>query len=346
MSIATPQFFDSESDVPSDAIRVDALGSAIRELFYIDNPSIAKGSPEASEAIDAYIQSRTTGRTWVYLPWSKTAILLPDENTYFRLRTARNKDLISEKEQLQYREAVVGIAGLSVGSTALSSIVRTGGPKRIKIADHDVVEITNLNRMNASLRDLSMNKTQVAAQCAWEIDPFAQITQYQLGLTVEQLQEFVHGDTPLTVFVDEMDDIPLKFESRLVCKQFGVPVVMATDNGDGAIVDVERFDLERDRPIFHGRVDSSVAKSAKSRAEFIAAARAIIDPTLFSHRQAASLEQIGKTLAGVPQLGSAASIAGTAVAYAVRQIATGAPLPSGRYIISCEQSFSSPARES
>jgi len=338
--MSSPQFFTDESRVPASALRVDSFTSSIAELFFIDNPTIAKGSAESSAQVESYVSSTAVKKLWIYLPWCNTAILLPEENVYFRLRTARNKNLISESEQNTYRDSVVGIAGLSVGSTALSSIVRTGGPKQIKIADPDIVEITNLNRMNATIGDLGSNKTQVAAQSVWEIDPFAQVTQCVQGLSMELLPEFIGGDTPLDVFIDEMDDIKLKFESRLVCKQLGIPVVMATDNGDGAIVDIERFDIETDRPIFHGRVDPSVAQSAKTRFEFIEAAKAIIDSSLFSERQADSLSQIGTTLSGVPQLGSAAVIAGAAVAYATRQICVGAPLPSGRYVLSCESTFS------
>ena len=122
-----------------------------------------------------------------------------------------------------------------------------------------------------------------------------------------------------------------------------MPVVMATDNGDGVIVDVERFDIEPERPIFHGRVDPAIADTAKTRAEFIAAASAIIDPAYFTERQTLSLSNIGKTLSGVAQIGSAVAIAGAAISYVVRQIAIGADMPSGRYVISCEQAFGAAA---
>ncbi|MCR4325648.1 MAG: hypothetical protein NUV59_02480, partial [Patescibacteria group bacterium] len=63
------------------------------------------------------------------------------------------------------------------------------------------------------------------------------------------------------------------------------------------------------------------------------------DVDYFTKRQLESVRRVGKTLSGVPQLGTAAAIAGAAAAYVVRRIAVGAEMPSGRYVLSCEQAF-------
>jgi len=75
------------------------------------------------------------------------------------------------------------------------------------------------------------------------------------------------------------------------------------------------------------------------RKQFVNLSSKIIDPALFTERQQKSILEIGKSLSGVPQLGTAAAIAGAAVAYTVRQIANEEDLPSGRYVLGCEQTF-------
>ena len=65
----------------------------------------------------------------------------------------------------------------------------------------------------------------------------------------------------------------------------------------------------------------------------------IIDPTYFTARQQQSILAIGKRLSGVAQLGTAASIAGAAIAYVVRRIANKEEMPSGRYVMGCEPTF-------
>jgi len=319
---------------------VDAFAGQICELFFIEHPDVEHD--EKGKGLAKKFSSATTLEpVWIHLPWKSTLVRCVPEDTYFRLRTARNRDLITAEEQGAYRAATVGIAGLSVGSTALASLTATGGPKHIKLADPDTVETTNLNRIRATLTDSNENKAVVAARNTWEVDPFAEIELWTEGLSEDTLKRFIN-DPKLTVFVDEMDDIPLKFACRTACKKARVPVVMATDNEDGAVIDVERFDLEPERPIFHGRVQVADNATPTSRAHFVGIANEIIDIDHFSKRQLQSLKEVGVTLPGIPQLGTGASIAGAAIAYAVRAITTGKEMPSGRYLIDCQHAFSKP----
>ncbi len=335
--IQKPVFYKSETDLPRGIKKVDAMESATRELFFIENPTIRKDNPNLKNLQEKYISEKNIEGVWVYYPWHKIAVHIPPEDIYFRLRTARNRDLITEKEQRVYRNAVVGIAGLSVGSSILSTVVMTGGPKTIKIADPDFIEITNLNRIRAKLTDVLENKTHVAAREVWELDPFADLHMWDKGIQKDELETFVSGKPKLDVFIDEMDNIEMKIRSRLVCRELGVPVVMATDNGDGLILDVERHDLEKKYPIFHGNIEEKELKSSDP-GQFIKMAVRIIDPAYFTERQQQSILQIGKTLPSVAQLGTAATVAGAAVAYAVRRIANKEHLPSGRYVVGFEGS--------
>lgn len=335
MSTQKPVTYFSRDDAPSDARIVDLLRNAQEELFFVEHPEKKKTDPAAQDECREYLKKEIAS-VWVHYTRENIVFRIPDEETYFRLRTARNRDLITKEEQAAYRSVRVGIAGLSVGSTAFSTIVATGGSKNIKIADFDTIEITNLNRIRADLFDVGANKADVAARDAWELDPFLDIEVWSKGVAVEQLPEFVSSPR-LDVFVDEMDDIRVKINARKVCKEHGIPVVMATDNGDSVILDIERFDLEPERPIFHGRVEIDEAELINmDRAKFIELANRIIDVSYFTPRQWESIQKIGKTLSGVPQIATAASIAGAAVAYAVRMIACKQPLPSGRYVLGCD----------
>lgn len=334
-----PLIFKSESELPTGSKRISFRKEALRELFFIEYPELHEKIPGIEEKISEYNAQSPVSFVWVFYTDINTAVEIPEENMYFKLRTARNRNLITADEQFSYRDATIGIAGLSVGSAALAMLVATGGPKRLKIADPDTIEITNLNRIRAHVIDLGKNKTLVAARDAWRLDPFLEIETWENGVAPNTLERFV-GAPRLDALVDEMDDIGLKIRVRNACSKARVPVVMATDNGDSVIVDVERFDEEPERPIFHGRVHISEEELQNiDRTMFIKLANEVIDVSYFTPRQYESILQIGKTLSGVPQLGSAASIAGAAVAYAVRQITTKAPLPSGRYVFGCDDGF-------
>lgn len=335
-----PRFYKRKTALPPGTKTIDTLLSAYSELFYIEHPQVSKNNPQATILLKKYLEKTKMSGVWVYYPKIKTALHIPTEKVYFRLRTARNRNLILEAQQEKYRQAVVGIAGLSVGSAVVASLVATGGPKFLKIADPDVIEITNLNRMRATLFHVGRNKAEAAAEQVWEIDPFAKVEVWEKGIHEKDLKKFLIKKPRLDVCVDEMDDIVMKIAIRLSCRTARIPVVMATDNGDSIIVDIERFDLEPERALFHGKVNIAESKLTRlTRRQFIELSTKIIDPNYFTTQQQSSILAIGTELAGIPQLGTAAAIAGAAVSYVVRKIVTGEKLPSGRYVMGCESTF-------
>ena len=341
MATQRPQFFLREEELPAGTAAIDAFESALTELFFIRNPRLKKGMPEAAESLADFLSSHGIRPVWVHYPWRNVAVRTVPEELYFELRTARNRNLITKEEQKNYRNLTVGIAGLSVGSAVLSSLVASGGPKRIKIADPDIIEITNLNRIRACLLDAGLNKTAVAARNVWELDPFAELYIWENGVGEDTLEDFIGSDPRLDIFIDQMDALHLKFLAREICRAHKIPLVMATDNGDGVIVDVERFDQEPKQPIFHGRLENIKSTDVKNldRKRWLEIAVKIVGLENHPPRMRESLGEIGKTIAGVPQLGTSAALAGAAVSFAMRRIANRQAMPSGGYRIDLDQIF-------
>jgi hypothetical protein len=334
-----PRIFSDKKDAPANAKIVDAFSVALRELFFIDNPQFKKEMPAVELEIQKYIQVNKIPDLWIYYSEINTLVRCLPEEEYFKLRTARNRDLISKEEQINYRNTIVGVAGLSVGSSVISALVMSGGPKVMKISDFDCVEVSNLNRIRARLYDINLNKTEVAAREVWSLDPFAEIDLYPEGINNQNIEKFISGDPKINIFVDAMDSIELKIRARLICKKNGVPVVMATDNGDSVILDVERFDLEPEREIFHGLLGKTedINTEVADYKTWLNFAARIIGPEYLTEAMQESVLKIGKSLANVPQLGPTALISGSACTFAIRRIANHMPLNSGRFILSLEE---------
>ncbi len=337
--IVQPTILTDKADVPPGATLIESFDSSLKELFFIRNPHLKKPMPEAQEPLQAFLANHGIPEIWIYYPSRNVVLHTVAEKEYLELRTARNKNIILESEQIAYRNLSVGIAGLSVGSAVIRSIVLTGGPQRIKIADFDTLEISNLNRLNASIFDLGKNKTQIAADYVWSLDPFADLVLFEQGMTVENMSDFLSGNPKLDIFIDEMDSIDLKIKSRLMARELHIPVVMATDNGDGIILDVERFDEESERPIFHGLIDDLDPEhlGAIDYKTWLKLATRIVGFEYLPPRMQESIVSIGKVIAGVPQLGTSAEIAGAAISLVLRRIASKLSMPSGRYMISLEE---------
>lgn len=340
MNQGRPIIYSKKEAVPAGLPVIEVYENSLEELFFLVHPQFKKTTPEIEKKKKNFLKSHKIGEVWIYYPWKELVVHAPEEKVYFQLRTARNQNIITTSEQRNYRKLKVGVAGLSVGSYVLSSLVLSGGPQTIKIADFDVIEITNLNRIRAGLPDVGKNKTRIAAREVWELDPFADLYLWEEGLNKDKLQDFIASDPTLEVFIDEIDDINLKINSRLICKKQKIPVLMATDNGDSIILDVERFDEEPARPIFHGLMgdlQKSVGDNKYDYQKWLELANKIVGPEFLTRRMKESLHAVGQTLPAIPQLGTTAAMAGAAISFVVRRIANKQAIPSGRYIVSLEE---------
>lgn len=331
--ISAPELIKEKQQLPSGAAVSDYYSLAIRELFFVRNPCEKKDDPVSEKKCLDFIAENSDGGIWVYFPWRNEAISLPPEDIFFELKTARNRHLITKEEQNALRKIRLGVAGMSVGSSVIHALVLGGGPKRIKIADFDDMEITNTNRLRASVLDLGKNKTEIAARSLWEMDPFLEIELWRGGVKAEDADSFV-GDSPLDMIVDEVDSLPVKIALRKAAKKHKIPLFMATDFDDGVIVDVERHDLNPETEFFNGRVSEEEISlvDGGDKKIWLNLAGKIIGDEVLSERMKKSLGEIGISISGVPQLGVSSALAGAALSYAIAGVAAGKVLNSGRYV--------------
>jgi molybdopterin/thiamine biosynthesis adenylyltransferase len=332
-----PLFYKTKPKFKNKIKFIDVYPSAVKELFFLNNLQIKKGSTDAEKKLSDY----KVKDAWIYYKEQNILVHTVNEKDYFKLRTSRNREIITSEEQNNFRNLTVGIAGLSVGSAILHTLVKSGGPKNLKIADYDSLEATNLNRITANLLDLGQNKTLIAAKAVYELDPYANLKTFPKGLGKKNLKDFILSKPKLNVFIDAMDNFSLKIYARELCKKHHIPVIMATDNGFGVILDIERFDLEPNRQIFHGRLKqyNSTNLNSLDFKGWLNLAIQLIGPENFSEGIKRSLKHLGKTIPSIPQLGLAANLAGGAVTTALIKLANKQKLSSGRYLINLEKTF-------
>jgi tRNA threonylcarbamoyladenosine dehydratase len=331
---------------PEAGIRlVDAWTTALPELASLDLPHLSPGTTDAKASLDEYVAAVWTeanveaASRYVLFPWRSTIVRLPEAEVFWRLRTARNRYLIDEGEQRKWSAAFIGIAGLSVGAAVLAACSLTGA-RRFRLAEGDTLGPTNLNRLTGSVCDLGEPKLTLAMRRTFEGDPYSDLEAFPAGYTPGTADAFIGtGSTErLTVLVEEMDDLALKVDIRFKAREARVPVVMVTDNGDNAILDVERFDLDSGYPLFHGLAGDLATNPAdlNDPVQRVNVASAIVGAKI-TPRTRFSLTQVGRTLPSWPQLGTAATAGGAVGALAARYIACGVPLPSGRYRVDLDE---------
>jgi molybdopterin/thiamine biosynthesis adenylyltransferase len=264
---------------------------------------------------------------YVYYPWRRTVVRMVGPQAFPVIRLDRNRNRITRMEQDRLRTQRIGIVGLSAGHSIAATLALEGLCGELRLADSDEVELTNLNRLPASVLDVGLNKAVLGARRVAEIDPYLSVQVLPEGISRENIEEFVSG---LDVLVDECDSIDMKLLLREVARRHRVPVVM--ESSDRGMLDVERFDREPDRPILHNLLPGVSASKLASLPllQKIPYVIDIVDPNQGSARGAASLAEIGRTLSTWPQLAADVTLGGATVAAVVRRLGLGEPLPSGR----------------
>ncbi len=312
----------------------------LKDLFEIRHPHLykkgTKGEIESFKS-DFLKEKPENSGFWIYYPWLKTAYLCPPEEVYFEIITARNKTLVSDFEQKEFYKFKVGIVGMSVGQSAALMLVRSGGARNLKIADPDTIDPSNLNRIHVGIPAIGRPKIDVVAERIFETNPYINLKKYNQGLLLNNLDGFFNDDFKLNVVVDACDDIEIKIAIRKQAKKLGVPVLMVTDIGDGALVDIERFDLDNKLPIFHGRVEEEV--KIKSQLDFMKVGMKIIDPDNLSLNTIMAMSAVGKEIPSHPQLGTSAYFSGVVMSYVIRRLSAGEIFPAKRIFVDLEAYF-------
>ena len=277
------------------------------------------------------------GARWVYYPWRRAVVRLLAPRSFSTLRLDRNRNKLTRAEQARQRSLRIGVVGLSAGHSIAHVIAMEGLAGELRLADFDTLELSNLNRIPASVLDLGINKAVVAARRIAEIDPYLRVVVEPEGIRPDNLGAFLEG---LDIVIEECDSLDMKFLVREAARDLRIPVLMETS--DRGVLDVERFDLEPDRPIFHGLLgdmDSSKL-SGLSQAQKAPFVIRIVGAREASSRGAASLLEVGQTITGWPQLGSEVTLGAATIAAAVRRIGLAGELPSGRVRFDVEEILS------
>ena len=322
----------------------DDYREQLHELFAVKNPTRVY-TPTFEKEFSRFLALLEKQKPlwqhgrWVYFPWLSTLVHILEDADFQKVRTARNRNLITQEEQKRFYDAVVGIGGLSVGNSVATTIVLQGGARHIRLADHDTLALSNTNRVRAGVQNLGLRKVEVTARQIYEINPYAKVDIFPDGLTPKNIKRFFDGPPKLDIVIDELDNLAVKYLIREQARRTKIAVVMAADNGDNAVVDIERYDLRPKMPFFHGRM-GRVSYERLANLDKFGIGKMItkhIGAENVTERMQGSLLEMGKTIVSWPQLGGAALLNGAAVAYCVRRILNKQPIESNRSLISLDE---------
>jgi tRNA A37 threonylcarbamoyladenosine dehydratase len=308
---------------------VDAFSSQIKELFLIKNPKYAgPRKEEGYKTKEFIIFSKKMEKKYVYVfyPWNSSLIKTVQKDDYLELKTNRNRNLITKKEQIELRNSKIAVFGMSVGSNIALVLTQAGISNEIILSDFDILENTNLNRIVAGIHQIGINKCIIAARHIYEDNPFAKVNILPHGVYKQDIEKLLKQGK-VDLIVDEVDNINVKIDIRILSQKYKVPVLMVTDNGDGVVLHIERYDLAhkkilgKEKAYFESFLSSDFPK--EKIAELIISDIVGGVEKVDKRMHASVAEVLAKKLVSWPQLGSASLLAGVVATYAAKQIILG-----------------------
>lgn len=326
------------NDLPM-LVKVDEIESQVSELIKLRNPNKLFTKEELSIQVEEFfeIHGRHDYGNWVFYPWKNTLVHVLPEMEFIQVRTIRNQYKITPSEQERLSQKKIGIVGLSVGQSIAMALALERGCGELRLADFDVLELTNMNRIRASITDLGQKKSTIAAREILEIDPYLKVTIFEEGINEDNIEDFFSRGGELDLVVDECDSLDIKILLRLIAKKKRIPVIM--DTSDRGMLDIERFDLEPEREIFHGFMGNVDYRNLKnlSMKEKVTFGLKITGLETLSPRMKASLMEINQSISSWPQLASAVFLGGALGSHTARNILLDQMTDSGRFYVDLDE---------
>ncbi|MET0387425.1 MAG: Rv1355c family protein [Polyangiales bacterium] len=323
---------------------IDTLPTQLADLARVRKKRKQLAAADLAAEIDLVLEGSPLHEfgNWVHFPWRHQLVRLLPEAPFRQLRWDRNQYKIAADEQRLLASKTILVVGLSVGRTALLNLVQEGIGTHFRLCDFDHLDISNLNRLRGSVADIGVNKVVLAAREVFEQDPYLDVAIYPQGASADNLEEVFPATVDL--LVEECDDLCMKLWLRERARALRVPVIMETS--DRGMLDIERFDREPERPVFHGLVADLEARSlqgltTRQRVPFVLR---ILDTERLSVRLSSSLAEVEESISTWPQLASSVSLGGALVCDAARRILLGTHQVSGRYYVDLDELLREDAR--
>ncbi len=325
---------------------VDIYENQLTELFEITHPQFLHTSiytAKRSEFVKSKLKDKSKlNGNWVYFPWSGILVHMVNKNDYEILITNRNKNLITSKEQKKLSEAVIGVTGLSIGSNVVITLIHSGIGSTMKLADKDTLQTSNLNRVITGVWSIGDHKLDIVCKKAYEVNPYIDLIRFESGLNENNLIEFVTATPKPNLIIELMDDFKMKIRLRQLCRSNRIPVLMMTNLGDSILVDVDRYDLDDQLPLFPGQAEElidDILNKDLTPEDMKTYAVLLVGKRNVPQRAIESITEIGKTLVGRPQLMSTITVASGVASFIARRIILGKSVKNGRKIVKFDKVF-------
>ena len=139
-------------------------------------------------------------------------------------RFARTEMLVGSAALARLAGASVAVFGIGgVGSYAAEALARAG-VGRLTLVDHDVIDVTNINRqIHALTETVGAAKTETMARRIRSINPACAVREISAFYQPEAAEQFF--PEPYDYVLDAVDTVTAKIDLAVQCHRRGIPLI-------------------------------------------------------------------------------------------------------------------------
>ena len=357
-----PQIFDASVEQEREQLETlrsgrevvfehDTIKDQLRELLATRDPAACEADRRLEQIrLEAAAQGYLDGASaqeygrWIYYPWSRRLVHLLPPQEYAELRSDRNRPRIEEQQQLDLARASIGIVGLSVGSSTALTLALEGVGGHFRLADHDELSLSNMNRLRTGVHNIGVPKAVMAAREMFEINPYLDIVCFHEGIHAANVERFLVLDgQALDLVIEECDEFEVKLLVREAAKARRIPVLMETS--DRGMVDLENYRDVADQEVFEGRLQGVTSTTVGDRDKVELGLEVLGEKNISEDLSEALVEMAQGKLTNWPQLASAVTLGGAVNTDVARRLLLGELCCSGRFYVDLEQIIRCPEPE-
>lgn len=142
---------------------------------------------------------------------------------------SRQMSIVTRSEQERFKDAKITVIGCGgIGGETIEMLARMGIGELV-LVDKDAFDLSNLNRQTlASIADLGLDKSAVAAEKVRMINPYVNVTTFNEHIDQTNIDKVI-GDS--NIVIDALDNVLTRVIVSRKAKEKGIPYIHGAIHG-------------------------------------------------------------------------------------------------------------------
>ena len=142
---------------------------------------------------------------------------------------SRQMSIVTRSEQQRFKDAKITVIGCGgIGGETIEMLARMGIGELV-LVDKDAFDLSNLNRQTlASIKDLGLDKSAVAAEKVRTINPYVKTTTFNEHVDLSNIDKII-GDSDIVI--DALDNVLTRVIVSRKAKEKGTPSIHGAIHG-------------------------------------------------------------------------------------------------------------------